>query len=372
METLSVSLKERSYPIQIGAGLDYGSLLCKVLQKLKDVMVVTNETIAPLYLDAVTKSLEQAGFLVRSCILRDGERYKTVDSFMQIHTALLEAGYGRDCALVALGGGVVGDMTGFAASTYQRGVPYVQLPTTLLAMVDSSVGGKTAINHPLGKNMIGTFYQPKAVLCDIEVLKTLPEREIAAGMAEVIKYGIMESRDFFAYLKEQADKVFAFESQTLITVVRSCCESKARVVNEDEQEHGRRALLNLGHTFGHAVEAFLGFGTWLHGEAVSLGMVIAAALARKRGYLSAQDEQDIIELLTRCHLPVLIPEGMQAEDFLKLMRHDKKVRSGVIRYVLPTRLGDSAVFADVTDAEVAEVIASCASRGHAAVKRGQN
>ncbi len=358
-EMLTVDLKDRSYLIYSGTLLPYGTLIRKALPGVKELMVVSNETIAPLYLDKVHKELEQADFKVHQVILPDGEAYKTVDSYMQIMTALIEAGLSRDCALAALGGGVVGDMTGFAAATFTRGVDYVQIPTTLLAMVDSSVGGKTAINHPLGKNMIGAFYQPKAVIADLTTLDTLPRREIAAGMGEVIKYGIIYDSAFFELLEEQADlSGLLADKHKLAAIVRRCCEIKAQVVAQDEREGGLRAILNLGHTFAHALESYLGFGTWLHGEAVGLGLLLAAKLAQSRGLVSADQYQRIEALVRRCELPCAIPEAMQAEDFLRLMRHDKKVKSGTIRYVLPQGIGRSQVYADVSDSEVSAMICS--------------
>lgn len=357
MQTVTVGLGERSYPIFIGSKLSYGEHVRDALPKVTDLMVVSNDTVAPLYLNSVKVSLEAAGFKVSECILKDGEKYKTADSWMQILTALLEHDFGRDGALVALGGGVVGDMTGFAAACYERGVPYVQIPTTLLAMVDSSVGGKTAINHPLGKNMIGAFWQPKAVIASLDALKTLPPRELSAGMGEVVKTGIIYDGEFFSWLEQHAQKVFEHDQAVLEHIVRRCCEIKAEVVGKDEQEQGLRAILNLGHTFGHALEAYLGFGTWLHGEAVGLGLVIAAALARSRNLIGDDDFRRIRDLTERCRLPVKIPDQMQPEDFLRLMRHDKKVRRGVIRYVLPQKIGAAGLYTDVSDQEVSGLIA---------------
>lgn len=358
MQILNVDLKERSYPIYIGEAPDYGELCKKALPKCKDVMIVSNTTVAPLYLDRCKAALHQAGFNTATCILPDGECYKTVDSYMQIMTALLSASFGRDCALVALGGGVVGDMTGFAAATYQRGVAYVQIPTTLLAMVDSSAGGKTAINHPQGKNMIGAFYQPKAVIADIDTLKTLPEKERSAGLAEVIKAGIIVDSEFFSFLEQNADRLLDFDIPLLEQIVYRCCEIKAKVVALDEREGGIRALLNLGHTFGHAIEAFLGFGTWLHGEAVAAGTVVAAKIAKDRGMLTDDDVKRISALLVKAKLPIAFPQQMTGEDFMKLMRHDKKVKSGHIRYVLPTAIGKSAVFSDLSDDYVMQLLES--------------
>lgn len=356
METITVGLGDRSYPIHIGTSLNYGSLIREALPKVKDLMVVTNDTVGPLYFDSLKAQLESCSFSVSVCVLKDGESYKTVESWWQILTALMEKQFGRDGAIVALGGGVVGDMAGFAASAYQRGIPFVQIPTTLLAMVDSSVGGKTAINHPLGKNMIGAFYQPKAVLADLNVLKTLPEREVTAGLGEVVKTGIIYDKDFFDFMCSDIQKVFDFDLETIGAIVKHCCQIKAMVVASDEKEHGLRAILNYGHTFGHAIEAFLGFGTWLHGEAVGLGMVIASALAAKRGLISAEDNQAMKALCLKAKLPVTIPDNMTSEDFITYMRHDKKVRSGVIRYVLPVAIGEVKLFSDVSDDEVRALI----------------
>lgn len=358
METIKVGLDTRSYPIYIGNEINYGPLVSKALPKIKDLMVVTNETVAPLYLQRLQKELEDEGFNVKSCILKDGESYKTVESWWQILTALMENAYGRDSAIIALGGGVVGDMAGFAASAYQRGIPFVQIPTTLLAMVDSSVGGKTAINHPLGKNMIGAFYQPKAVIASLDCLKTLPQKELTAGLGEVVKTAIIYDRAFYDFLTQNIQKVFSDDLDTLHTIVKKCCEVKSSVVSEDEKEHGLRAILNYGHTFGHAIEAHLGFGTWLHGEAVGLGMVIASALSLQRGLISKEDFDSMKDLCKKAKLPVSIPECMSGDDFIKHMRHDKKVRHGIIRYVLPTAIGSVKIFSDVDDSEVVALVNS--------------
>ena len=356
MENITVGLGDRAYPIYVGTSLEYGPLIRQALPKVRDVMIVTNDTVGPLYAQKLKSQLEKEQFKVSLCILKDGEAYKTIDSFMQIHTSLLEADFGRDGAIIALGGGVVGDMAGFAASTFQRGIPFVQIPTTLLAMVDSSVGGKTAINHPLGKNMIGTFYQPRAVIADLNCLLTLPERELSAGLGEVVKTGIIYDRDFFDYLFENIKKVFSYDMKVLSLIVKRCCEIKALVVAEDEREQGLRAILNYGHTFGHAIEAFLGFGTWLHGEAVGLGMVIASSVAKERKLISENDFELMKQLCVRAKLPVKIPETMSANDFIIHMRHDKKVRNGVIRYVLPVAIGKVKIVDDLSDNEVVSVI----------------
>ena len=355
MEKLTVDLKDRSYPIYIGEKLNAGELIREALPKVHTVLVVSNETIAPLYLKSLQESLEQQGFSVHACILKDGEKYKKVESYMQVLTAALEAGLSRDGAMLALGGGVVGDITGFAASTYQRGIAFVQVPTTLLAMVDSSVGGKTAINHDLGKNMIGTFYQPRCVVADIDTLRTLPEREVAAGLAEVIKYGIIYDRAFFEYLRERQESLLHPSPEVLTSIVRRCCEIKALVVSEDEQEHGLRAILNLGHTFGHAIEAECGFGTYLHGEAVAIGMVIASRYALTQGALSKDEVRAVEELLKACHLPVASPAGMDSDAYLKHMHHDKKVRDGHVVYVLPEKMGQCRTF-KVSDEEMGEFL----------------
>ena len=358
MRDIIVGLGNRSYHINIGTALNYADLAKRAMPHVRDLLVVSNETVAPLYLDKVNGALEAQGFNVRSCILKDGECYKTVESWMQIETCLLENSFGRDGAVVALGGGVVGDMAGFAAACYQRGIPVMQIPTTLLARVDSSVGGKTAVNHPLGKNMIGAFHQPVAVAADIGALKTLPDRELACGMGEVVKTAVIYDNEFFCYLEEHAEDVFKHDEDVLSHIVQRCCEVKAEVVGKDEEEHGLRAILNFGHTFGHAVEAFLGFGTWLHGEGVGLGMVIASKLAENRGYISKDDFTRIESLIVRCRLPKTIPDAMQASDFIRLMHHDKKVRGGKIRYVLPEKIGKVGLYNDVSDDEVAALIAS--------------
>lgn len=350
MQTVHIDLKDRSYDIHIGFNLDLGSLARNALPKTKDLMIVTNDTIAPLYLDKVKAVLTEHGFNCKACILKDGEVYKTIDSYMQIMTELLQNNFGRDCALVALGGGVVGDMTGFAAATFQRGVNFIQIPTTLLALVDSSVGGKTAINHPMGKNMIGAFYQPQVVIADLEFLHTLDERQVAAGMAEVIKYGVILDHDFFVYLKDN------IKNLDLAYVVKRCCELKALVVSKDEQEKGLRALLNYGHTFGHAIEVGMGFGNYLHGEAVSIGMAIAAYVSFKTGRLVLTDFEDLCKLLQQYNLPVHIPANLTEQEFVAHMHHDKKVKAGKVNYVLPTAIGSAEVVSDLDDSTVERII----------------
>lgn len=358
METVHIALGENSYDIAIGHDLAAAQLIREALPKTKDLLIVSNETIAPLYMDKVKSSLESQGFNCKECILKDGEAYKNVDSYMQIMTALMEDRFARDCALVALGGGVVGDMTGFAAATYQRGVDFVQIPTTLLAMVDSSVGGKTAINHPLGKNMIGAFYQPKLVVADLDFLKTLPAREVAAGMAEVIKYGVILDREFFDYLKSHEQSTL-----DLTYVVKRCCEWKAHVVSQDEKEKGLRALLNYGHTFGHAIEVGLGFGKYLHGEAVAVGMMVAAYVGNQSAKgISASEVEEIKAILPKYALPYAVPNELSSADFIEHMRHDKKVKQGKINYVLPSSIGKCAVYNDLDDATIIKLIDECKAK----------
>lgn len=349
MEIVNVALKDNPYNIYIQKDLDISSMLKDVLKNKQDILIVTNDTIAPLYLDKVLNAFLKVGHKVSTCILKDGEAYKTIDSYMQILTKALDENLARDCCFVALGGGVVGDMTGFAAATYQRGVDFIQIPTTLLAMVDSSVGGKTAINHPQGKNMVGAFYQPKAVFIDPNFLKTLPKREISAGMAEVIKYGIIYDRAFFEFLESKENSLLSLDGSFIEKVIKTCCNIKASVVLQDEKEHGLRAILNLGHTFGHAIEAYLGFGTYLHGEAVGLGMVIAAFIAKEQDLIKDNDYLRIKNLISKAQLPCVIPMSMSAHDFILKMHHDKKVASGKIRYVLPVKIGLAEVFNNLDD-----------------------
>ncbi|MBQ8706916.1 MAG: 3-dehydroquinate synthase [Succinivibrionaceae bacterium] len=355
MKLLNVDLADRSYPISIGGGLLDDASSFKAAIRHPRVIVVTNTTVAPLYLERLKNTL--SGFCsVCQCILPDGEKYKTLDSFNQALTAMLENSLGRDSTVLALGGGVVGDIAGFAASAYQRGVDFVQVPTTLLAQVDSSVGGKTGVNHRLGKNMIGAFYQPRAVIIDTDCLQTLPARELSAGLAEVIKYGIIWDADLFACLEASMSDLLKLDGEKLEQVISRCCAIKAEVVHQDEREGGVRALLNLGHTFGHAIENHMGYGVWLHGEAVAAGTVMASAIARMRGHIGQEEFQRIVRLHQAASLPVSPPENMTADDFLSLMRHDKKVKAGAIRYVIPTSIGSAEVFSDVTRDEVEQSI----------------
>ena len=342
MQTLRVELGERAYPIHIGEGLlsDAG-LLAPHLEQPR-VAVVTNTTVAPLYLQQLSTALRAQGVAVISIVLEDGERYKDWATLNRIYDALLEQRCDRKTTLIALGGGVIGDLAGFAAATYMRGIPFIQVPTTLLAQVDSSIGGKTGINHRLGKNMIGAFYQPRVVLADTAVLKTLPPRELSAGLAEVIKHGLIRDEAVVAWLEQNVDSLLACDAQALAHAVRRCCEIKAAVVAEDERETGVRALLNFGHTFGHAIESGLGYGNWLHGEAVAAGMAMAGDLSRRMGLIAQSDAQRIVALLERAGLPVAQP-GIAPARLLELMAVDKKTEGGRLRFILLDRIGAASL-----------------------------
>ena len=316
LDTLTVDLGERSYPIYIGQNLLEGQDLYRQHISGNQVLVVSNETVAPLYMEKVRKGL--VDFSVEEVILPDGEKYKNLEVLNQVFDSLLTHHFDRGCTLVALGGGVVGDMTGFAASCYQRGVDFVQVPTTLLSQVDSSVGGKTGVNHPLGKNMIGAFYQPRCVVIDIDTLSTLPDRELSAGLAEVVKYGLINDPDFFCWLEENMELLVQRDSTALAYAIRQSCADKAAVVAADEKESGQRALLNLGHTFGHAIETGMGYGVWLHGEAVSAGMCMAADMSARMGWLAREDADRVTNLLIRAGLPVAPPD-LSGKKFRELM-----------------------------------------------------
>ncbi|MHB1213693.1 MAG: 3-dehydroquinate synthase [Thiobacillus sp.] len=346
MQTLTVDLGDRSYPIHIGAGLlnQAGLILPHLAQKR--AMIVTNTTVAPLYLARLTATLEAGGVAVTHVVLPDGEAYKTWETLNQIFDALLTQRAERKTTLIALGGGVIGDMTGFAAASYQRGVPFIQIPTTLLSQVDSSVGGKTGINHPLGKNMIGAFYQPKVVLADTDTLKTLPARELSAGLAEVIKYGLIWDVGFLAWLEANMGKLRALDPAAITHAIHRSCEIKAQVVGQDEREGGIRAILNLGHTFGHAIETGMGYGTWLHGEAVAAGMVMAAETSRRIGWLAEADVARTRALIRAAGLPDEAPD-LGVDTYLDYMGHDKKVEGGKMRFVLLKKLGEAVITADV-------------------------
>ena len=345
IQTLQVALGDRSYPIHIGAGLISQVDLLLPHLKRKQVAIVTNGTVAPLYLQKLAKPLRDAGVGVIEIILPDGEAYKNSETLNKIYDALLQNRCERSTTLIALGGGVIGDLTGYAAATFLRGVPFIQIPTTLLSQVDSSVGGKTGINHPLGKNMIGAFYQPKVVLADIDTLKTLPQRELSAGVAEVIKYGLIRDADFFSWLETNMSKLMNLDEAVISYAIYRSCKNKAEVVAADEHEAGERALLNLGHTFGHAIENAMGYGVWLHGEAVAAGTMLAADLSQRMGWLKAQDVQRIAALLAASRLPVQAP-ALGVEKYLDLMGLDKKVQDGKIRLVLQQGIGKAVITSD--------------------------
>ncbi len=345
MQTLKVELANRSYPIHIGRNLLGNSDLILPHLKRKHVAIVTNTTVAPLYLDKLTQTLQAAGVSVIPIVLPDGEAYKNSETLNTIYDALLQNRCERSTTLIALGGGVIGDLTGYAAATYLRGVPFIQVPTTLLSQVDSSVGGKTGINHPLGKNMIGAFYQPQVVLADIDTLKTLPPREFSAGMAEVIKYGLIRDAKFFDWLEAHIEPLMALEESALSEAIFRSCQNKAEVVARDEHETGERALLNLGHTFGHAIENAMGYGVWLHGEAVAAGTMLAADLSMRMGWLNTTEVARIHALLVKASLPLDAPK-LGVDKYLHLMQMDKKVADGKIRLVLQQGIGKSVITSD--------------------------
>ncbi|MGD8175932.1 3-dehydroquinate synthase [Marinimicrobium sp. ARAG 43.8] len=357
MQTLNVDLADRSYPIYIGERLLDNTGLLRRHLRAKQVYVVTNETLAPLYLPKLIEQLD--GLQVNSTVLPDGEAFKNLETLNRIFDGLLESRHNRTTTVLALGGGVVGDMAGFAAACYQRGVDFIQLPTTLLSMVDSSVGGKTGVNHRLGKNMIGAFYQPQAVIADMSVLETLPDRELSAGIAEVIKYGLIADGEFFEWLESNVPDLMARDPKALAYAVKRSCENKAKVVAQDEREGGLRAILNLGHTFGHAIETAQGYGVWLHGEAVAAGMVMAADLSWRRGAISEEELQRIVRLIERAHLPIKAPADMTPDDFLSLMGVDKKVLDGRLRLVLLSRLGEALITSEIEDNLLQETFAAC-------------
>ena len=345
MNTLTVDLGDRSYPIFIGSGLLSESLLYSPYIKGKQVLIVSNETVAPLYLDKVRSALSD--YQVDEVILPDGEQYKNLETLNLIYDALLEKQHNRTTTILALGGGVVGDMAGYAAASYQRGVNFIQVPTTLLSQVDSSVGGKTGVNHPLGKNMIGAFHQPQCVIADTLTLNTLPERELSAGVAEVIKYGLICDQEFYDWLKQNVIALMGRDPQALAYAIERSCQDKAGVVAQDETEAGIRAILNLGHTFGHAIEAHQGYGNWLHGEAVGTGMLMAADLGYRMGDLTSQEVTDLRVMLMESQLPVVGPDDMTPEDYTSRMQVDKKVLDGRIRLVLLKRIGEAYITSDI-------------------------
>ena len=346
MQRLDLDLGNDAYPILIGSDLLAQPELILPYIRSAQVAIVSNTTVAPLYMSKVAEPLRQAGKSVLEIVLPDGEEFKTWETLNLIFDALLRARCERKVTLIALGGGVIGDMTGFAAASYQRGVPFIQIPTTLLSQVDSSVGGKTGINHPLGKNMIGAFYQPRIVLADMSTLNTLPDREYFAGLAEVIKYGLLGDSEFFDWLEQNMPALLARDTAALEYAVHRSCWNKAKIVAADERESGVRALLNLGHTFGHAIEAGMGYGVWLHGEAVAAGMAMAADLSCRMGWLSAEELARTVALLQAAKLPVK-GARLGAQRYIELMSSDKKVEAGTIRFVLLKRIGEAVMHANV-------------------------
>ncbi|AEF20411.1 3-dehydroquinate synthase [Pseudomonas fulva] len=344
MQTLHVDLAERSYPIHIGAGLLSRADLLAPHIVGRQVAIVTNETIAPLYLQALQDTL--ADYRVTPIVLPDGEAFKNWETLQTIFDGLLGARHDRRTTVLALGGGVIGDMAGFAAACYQRGVNFIQLPTTLLSQVDSSVGGKTGINHPLGKNMVGAFYQPQAVLIDTRSLDTLPPRELSAGLAEVIKYGLICDAPFLGWLEKNMAALRGLDQAALTEAIERSCAAKARVVGADEKETGVRATLNLGHTFGHAIETQMGYGVWLHGEAVAAGTVMALEMSHRLGWINADERDRGIRLFQAAGLPVVPPQEMTPAQFMEHMAVDKKVLDGQLRLVLLRSLGEAVVTSD--------------------------
>ncbi|MCG6899370.1 MAG: 3-dehydroquinate synthase [Gammaproteobacteria bacterium] len=358
MKKLTVNLGTRSYPIHIGQQLlDNGELLTRHIRG-RQVMLVSNDTVAPLYLQRVRQQLEE--FNTAAVILPDGEQYKNLDTLNTIFTALLEHRFNRDCTLIALGGGVVGDITGFAAACYQRGVAFLQIPTTLLAQVDSSVGGKTGVNHPLGKNMIGAFHQPGCVVIDTDTLDTLDDRQLSAGLAEVVKYGLIRDAEFFNWLEINIAALMARDKQALEYAIERSCSIKAEIVAADERESGQRALLNLGHTFGHAIETGTGYGNWLHGEAVATGMLMAADLSARHGWISTEMVQRTEQLLRQARLPIKAPQEIDETRFMALMAVDKKAVDSGLRLVLLKAIGDAFVSGDFSADLLGETLRSAA------------
>lgn len=354
MKTIEVQLGDRSYPIYMGSDcLHQADLLTRHI-KSRQVIIVTNETVAPLYLEKVQTHLQQ--YELEVVILPDGEKYKTLTIMDKIFDALMTRKFSRNATLIALGGGVIGDISGFAAACYQRGIPFIQVPTTLLAQVDSSVGGKTGVNHAKGKNMIGAFYQPQAVIIDVEVLDTLDDRQLSAGIAEVIKYGLIRDIGFFNWIEANIEKIIARDKGSLIYIIEKSCHNKAEIVAADERESGIRAILNLGHTFGHAIETGVGYGKYLHGEAVAIGTCQAADLSMRLGWLKNTDVARIIALFKKAGLPTEPPENLKAQDFIDLMAVDKKNIDGNIRLILLNEIGKATLPLDVDRAPLLETL----------------
>ena len=354
MKTLEVDLGNRSYPIYIGADLIDRPELFKACEKSSSIYIVTNTTVAPLYAERLTKTLGTFGKTIRTIVLPDGESYKDWKNLQLIFDDLLKFGADRQTMLVALGGGVIGDMTGFAAASFMRGVRFIQVPTTLLAQVDSSVGGKTGINHPLGKNMIGAFHQPVAVIADLNTLKTLPARELSAGLAEVVKHGAIADAQFLDWIEANAKPLLACDTDAMSHAVLRSCEIKSAVVSADEREGGIRATLNFGHTFGHAIEAGMGYGEWLHGEAVGCGMVLGADLSCRLNYITRAEADRLKKIIQSMNLPIAPPK-FGGERYLELMQVDKKTESGQIRYIVLEKIGKAQI-QGVPDTQVLETL----------------
>jgi 3-dehydroquinate synthase len=354
MKTLEVDLGNRSYPIHIGTDLIDQPELFSACEKAASIYIVTNTTVAPLYAERLTKTLEKLGKPVRTIVLPDGESYKDWKNLQLIFDDLLKFGADRQTMLVALGGGVIGDMTGFAAASFMRGIRFIQVPTTLLAQVDSSVGGKTGINHPLGKNMIGAFHQPVAVIADLNTLKTLPARELSAGLAEVVKHGAIADAEFLSWIEANAKALLACDTAAMAHAVLRSCEIKSAVVSADEREGGIRATLNFGHTFGHAIEAGMGYGEWLHGEAVGCGMVMGADLSRRLNFITQDEVNRLTQIIQSMNLPI-VPPKFGAQRYMELMQVDKKTEGGQIRYVVLEKIGKAQI-KSVPDAQVIETL----------------
>jgi len=355
MRTLNVDLGARSYPIYIGENLLADADILTRYFHGQQIVVISNQTVAPLYMRPLLTTLSPAAPI--EIILPDGEQHKTLATVSSIFDQLLEKRCARDTTIIALGGGVIGDITGFAAACYQRGVDFIQIPTTLLSQVDSSVGGKTGVNHPLGKNMIGAFYQPSCVVADINTLRTLPARELSAGLAEVIKYGVIADRQLFTWLQNNMSSLLALESNAIAYAVEQSCRCKADIVSSDEQEKsGRRALLNLGHTFGHAIETGLGYGVWLHGEAVGCGMVLAAQFSQRLGWIDENDVDQITQLISSARLPTQLPQTLTPDRMIELMSIDKKVREGKLYLVLLKSIGNACLTSDYDPAQLHQML----------------
>lgn len=355
MKTVKVNLSDRSYPIHIGADLLANAQLYESHIRGDKVLVVTNSTIGPLYsrtvIDAVSSLAD-----VETFVLPDGEIHKNLSTVNMIFDHMINTACDRSTTVVALGGGVVGDIAGFAAACYQRGVPFIQIPTTLLALVDSSVGGKTGVNHKRGKNMIGAFYQPQCVIADTNTLNTLPDRELKAGLAEILKYGAIRDEPFFSWLESEIESLLSRNPENLAYAIERSCRNKSEVVEADEREAGMRAILNFGHTFGHAIETWLDYENWLHGEAVAAGMVIASDLSTKLELLDQAELIRIRQLVRQAGLPTRPPEGMSSADFMELMKLDKKVRSGILRLILLTKIGNAVISDDYSQADLEYVL----------------